>query len=308
MSEAVTSGNRPQLLDQACRHAGYPAGARLIRHFANAVYLLAGAPIVARVGYGADAATRAGTASTVTRWLIERGFPATAPADLPSGANQPLVIGPATAPAVVTFWRYYPQPTDKGWPDTAVLGNIAGALHHLPDRPSGLSEYQPLRTLGATVRDPAARQALTAEEHAWLLRRIDDLREEYRHLSFPLGRGPIHADLYTGNLLWNTGHRTPVVLGDWDSVCLGPREIDLIPTYAEPRFGIDPATVDTFAHTYGHDLRDWAGYHTLYDIRELSTLTALIRLSPSKPTLRRELAHRLCTLIHRDRTTAWHGQ
>ncbi|MFY1633597.1 phosphotransferase [Solwaraspora sp. WMMB335] len=311
MSPGADRHRRPEnlqaALDAACLRAGYPSGARLIRHFANAVYLLDAVPVVARIGYGPGVVDKARTAINVTRWLLDQGFPATAPTDLPSGEAQPLILGPADAPTVVSFWRYYAQPEHTGWPDTRILGRLAAALHQVPDNPPSLPQYQPLRTLTSTVQAPAARQALTDDEHTWLTRRIKELRDEYHGLQFPLGHGLIHADLYTGNLLWNAGpHRA--VLGDWDSVSIGPLEIDLIPTYAETRFGVDPATVDAFAHAYGHDLRHWPGYDTLYNIRELSTLTALIRLAPGNPRLRGELAHRLNTLSRADRSTRWQGQ
>jgi hypothetical protein len=308
------SSNRPpadltDLVDEVCRRAGYPPGASLLRHFANAVYLLTDAPVVARVGYGPHAVAKATTAIAVTRWLIEQDFPVTAPADLPSGANQPLISYRSDQPVVTTFWRYYPQPAGIGWPDTAALGHVASALHKLSEPPTTLPSYQPLRTLATTVNDPAARLALSEEEHAWLAGRIDKLRTAFAELRFPLGRGLIHGDMYTGNLLWNTAdQRHPVVLGDWDSVCLGPREIDLIPTYAEPRFGVDLATVDAFADAYGQDLRRWDGYDVLYDVRELSTLTALIRLAPGSARLKTELVHRLDLLMSGDRATRWRGQ
>lgn len=295
-------------LNDACRRAGYPPGATLIRHFANAVYLLNAVPVVARVGYGLIAYSKARTAITATRWLTGREFPITEPASLPSGAQQPLVLGSDDDPVVVTFWRYYPQPTGTGWPDTAALGRVAAALHRFSSKPPGLADYLPLRTFEAVLQEPAARLSLTERDHEWLTKRIKDLRREFDELDFPLGRGLIHADLYNGNLLWNTGGDPEVVLGDWDSVCLGPREVDLIPTYAEPRFGVDPATVDAFAAAYGYDLRRWAGYETLHEIRELSTLTALIQLAPANPRLRAELDHRLGTLVVGDRTTRWHGQ
>ncbi|HUZ26346.1 MAG TPA: aminoglycoside phosphotransferase family protein [Streptosporangiaceae bacterium] len=299
----------PDLLRQACRLAGYPPGARLIRHFANAVYLLEQAPVVARVGYGTGVAAKASTAIAVTRWLIEHGFPATAPAQLPSGAGQPVVLGPISRPVSITFWRHYPQPPGGAWPDTAALASIAKSLHSLPPPPIDLPHYQPLRSLDAAVSDPAALLALSEDQRSWLTSRIDELRQRFAELDFPLGHGLIHADLYTGNLLWNTSDAcSPVVLGDWDSVCVGPRVIDLIPTYAEARFGVDQATVDVFAHAYGHELRAWDGYEVLYDLRELSTLTALIRLAPSNARLGNELAHRLALLMKGDRATPWHGQ
>jgi len=113
--------------------------------------------------------------------------------------------------------------------------------------------------------------------------------------------------MYTGNLLWS-GDDHSVVLGDWDSVCFGPREIDLAPTFTATRFGLDVASVDRFAAEYGYDLRAWSGYSTLRAIRELSTLTALVRLAPNKPASARELQHRLDTLRQGDATALWTRQ
>jgi len=297
------------LVDEACHRAGYPSGATLIRHFANAVYLLDNAPVVVRVGYSLAAAAKARTALTVVRWLIAKDFPATAPADPPTGAEQPLVFDSMGQPVTVTFWHYYPQPLGVGWPGTDVLGTVASALHELPTPPFELAQFEPLRTMTAVVRDPAARLALNKAERVWLAGRLVELRATFRELDSPLGRGLIHADMYTGNLLWSsTADHGPVLLGDWDSVCFGPREIDLIPTYAEPRFGTDPATVDAFVRSYGYDLRQWSGFQVLYDIRELSTLSALIRLAPTNAASRAELRHRLGLLMHGDRVTPWHGQ
>lgn len=59
------------VLDTACQVAGYPKGVRLLRHFANAVYLLDHAPVVARVSYTLDAAQRARTSLAVVDWLTE---------------------------------------------------------------------------------------------------------------------------------------------------------------------------------------------------------------------------------------------
>src|SRR5262249_35320626 len=115
------------------------------------------------------------------------------------------------------------------------------------------------------------------------------------------------GDMYAGNLLWR-GDDRHVVLGDWDSACLGPREIDLAPTFTAIRFGLDVFSVDRFAVEYGYDLRAWSGYPTLRAIREVSTLTALVRLAPNTPALARELRHRLDTLMHENVDALWTPQ
>jgi hypothetical protein len=79
------------------------AGARLIHHYSNAIYLLPAQNAVARITYGRDAAERVTRSQAVTRWLArEYRFPATQPLD----DN----ISPVTVnSAVVSFWAYPPR-------------------------------------------------------------------------------------------------------------------------------------------------------------------------------------------------------
>ena len=103
----------------------------------------------------------------------------------------------------------------------------------------------------------------------------------------------IHGDAYRGNLL-RDGQL--VVLADWDAVSTGPREVDLIPTLQATRFGLPEDQRDVFIAAYGQDIRSWDGYPVLRDIRELSTLTALLRDGHVDTGGRRELRIRLQSL------------
>ena len=103
----------------------------------------------------------------------------------------------------------------------------------------------------------------------------------------------IHGDAWWGNLLRNGDQ---VVLSDWDAVSTGPRETDLIPTLQATRFGLPPAQRHAFIKAYGHDIRDWDGYPVLRDIRELSTLSALLRDGSASPPARCELQARIRSL------------
>jgi aminoglycoside phosphotransferase (APT) family kinase protein len=111
----------------------------------------------------------------------------------------------------------------------------------------------------------------------------------------------IHGDAYRGNLL-RDGHR--VVLADWDAVSTGPREIDLVPTLQAPRFGLPEAQRDAFISAYGQDIRSWDGYPVLRDIRELSTMSALLRDGHVDPAAAQELQVRLRSL-HADDDRQW---
>jgi hypothetical protein len=293
-------------LIRASRVAGFPhRDHQLLRHVANAVYLLPDVPVVARVGYTAGVVTRSRRAVDIARWLARRGFPVTAPAEPPTGVGQPVVLEAQAGPVAVTFWRYYPQTTDRTLEPTH-LAAVARRLHALPDWPRiPLPRFTPLLAVRRALAEPAATRALTATERTWLSHRIRQVRADYHQLDSKLGTGLLHGDLYLGNLLW--GGRNPV-LADWDTVCIGPREVDLAPTCTAVRFGLAPAAVDRFAEVYGHDLRTWSGYPVLRTIRELSTLDTLIRSAPTRPASAAELRHRLGTLRRDDTATLWHPQ
>jgi hypothetical protein len=84
-----------------------------------------------------------------------------------------------------------------------------------------------------------------------------------------------------------------VVLADWDEVSTGPREVDLVPTLQARRFGLPTAQCEAFIAAYGRDIRSWAGYQVLHDIRELSTTSALLRDGHTNVTAQDELKIRL---------------
>lgn len=285
----------------ACRRNGLDAaGAELIHHYSNAVYLLPAEPAIARIAVDADAA-RLRITQKVTAWLDTEGFAATTP--LPHA--ELVEVDDHTC---VTFWTYYPQPDpDRHEPFTSAhLGALIKALHSTGEPPAELADWIPLETLGRVLHTPAATAALNADERDWLIRRLDDLRVELRELSWPLGRGLIHGDAWAGNLLWNTTtHPATPLLGDWDSVSRGPREVDLIPTWhAATRYGRDEAWIKAFVDQYGYDLRDGAGYNVLLTMRDLAQLPGPIRRA-SSPPYAAVLRQRLGAIRAGDRTSTW---
>jgi Ser/Thr protein kinase RdoA (MazF antagonist) len=153
-----------------------------------------------------------------------------------------------------------------------------------------LAAYQPLVSVRRAVE---ASRVIDEEERGWLRTRCEQLQAAYCKLSFQLPDGMIHGDAWRGNLL-RDGQR--VVLADWDTVSTGHREIDLIPTLQAPRFGLPETQCDAFVAAYGRDIRSWDGYPVLHDMRELSTLSAILRDGHADPAASRELAIRLRSL------------
>jgi len=296
------------VLTGACEQAGLPTGARLLRHYSNAVYLLDEAPLVAKVAWLPGALRRARTAVAIAGWLAGAGFPATAPASLPTAAAaQPITLTWQGHQMAVTFWRHYPQPAGSP-PGSRALASIAAQLHRLPAPPVALPTYQPLTELEAALTPPT-HPVIDQVRRDWLLSTITRLRHAYRRLDPPLGRGLIHADLVGGNLLWDTAAGPAgVVLADWDTACIGPREVDLLATCHQPRYGTPRACVEEFTDQYGYDPAGWPGYPTLFQIRELNTLTPLIHHAATDPASAVELQHRLATLTGGDRHIPWNPQ
>jgi aminoglycoside phosphotransferase (APT) family kinase protein len=273
----------PLALRQAAEQCALNArDARLLRLFATAVYHLPEADAVARVApvTSIDTLTQLDTSVRVTRWLNDVGFPAVEP--LP--VDQPVT----SRRCAVTFWRYLPQ---RGLaPRPADLGRLLRQLHGLGPAPVRLPTCQPLTSVHQAIESS---HAISEAERVWLSDRCEQLQNAYDCLTFALPAGMIHGDAYRGNLLRDE-HR--VVLADWDAVSNGPREIDLIPTLQATRFGLQADERDAFIAAYGQDIRGWAGYQTLHDIRELSTTTALLRDAHLNATRQQELRVRLRTL------------
>lgn len=284
----------------ACQQNGLDVGdARLIHHYSNAVYLLPAIPAVARISPGANPNTLR-TTQTVTSWLDQQGFGATAPL---AGAS--LVEVGTTA---VSFWTYYPQPDphDTQPLTSRHLGTLIKALHRTRQPPGDLPDWRPLESLGRVLESAAARDALAPDELGWLQRRVIEVRAELAELTWPLGNGLIHGDAWAGNLLWDQRNDVPrAILGDWDSVSHGPREVDLIPTWhAAVRYGRDQDWIRDFVAEYGYDLRDWAGYDPLLAMRDLAQLPGPLRRAENPPHAA-ALRQRLGAIRAQDRTSTW---
>ena len=302
--ELVTTTGQPEhwlAMRQASAAVGLDtAGARLIHHYSNAIYLLPAHDAVARITYGHDAAERVTRSQVITRWLGQQHqFPATQPLNNTS----PVTVNSA----VVSFWAYYPQPQNASPLTSEQLAVLLHLLHHIATPPVALPAWIPLASLHATVSDQALSVVLTGDERTWIMARITEVRDKIAGLSWPLGTGLIHGDAWAGNLLsCPSAPPAGVVLGDWDWVSAGPREIDLIPTWhAAARYGKPASWVSDFASQYGYDLAGWEGYPVLMAMRDLVQLSGPIRRARDSEPHRRVLRQRLDSLRYGDPTSVW---
>jgi aminoglycoside phosphotransferase (APT) family kinase protein len=163
-----------------------------------------------------------------------------------------------------------------------------------------LPQYQPLASLPEAV---TTSDCLSNGDRAWLLDERDLLLSAYASLDWPLGVGLIHGDAYVGNLLMD-GSRA--VLGDWEEVSVGPRELDLANTYHTIRFGQPVSVLQEFTEAYGRDITAWPGLAALIAIRDLHTLSSFIKRADCGDEIANdELHYRIGTLRRRDSTALW---
>lgn len=285
------------LVRRACAEQNLDAsGLRLIRHYSNAVIAVPAENAVARVATGPHDREQVRRSVRVTRWLVEHGYPSVAP--LPG--VEPVAVGPE---ATVSFWRYLPQPDPQTEFDSADLARLLAGLHELTPPALELAPWQPLVSLEEVLRRDSTPEVLSPAEHRWLLDRVEEVRADLAGREWPLGEGLVHGDAWLGNLMAGPGGP---VLGDWDRVVHGPREIDLVPTWhATRRYGRGPGWTERFTAVYGHDLARSPVYEDLMAMRDLAQLPGPLRRAPHSPAHRRALRQRLDALMVADTRSSW---
>jgi aminoglycoside phosphotransferase (APT) family kinase protein len=281
-------------LEAACAVAGLDARDAVLLHVrGNAVYHLPRVGVIARLrvvaGHPGTVRAQFTAALQVTAWLCRNGYPATEPLDL----DQPVAVGGHLA----TFWRYVTV-TSTDTRDLATLGRLIRRLHNLSHADISLPAANPLGSLRA---DLDGSDAITPANRQWLLARADDLEDQYQHTQWVLGTGLIHGDAHAGNLLHAS---SGVILGDWDSVSHGPRELDLVPTSMWYRYGRTRTEWDAFCAAYGVNPADLPDLPLLQKLRELQALAAYAR-NATDGAFRDELARRITSLKASNRTMAW---
>jgi hypothetical protein len=275
--------------------------ARLLRTHDSSIYLLPREDAVVRIVEATEEnRTRAGVSVTVTAWLVQVGFPSV----------EPLCPHPVeTGGMIATLWRYLPQPDRVDRLPLAALGQLLRELHGLPPPPFPVPPVDPLGRLRRAVAldDERREPVLSAGQRKWLDQRMREDSSAYSALTFPLGEGLIHNDAHVGNVLVAKSQPSGYVLADWDGVCRGPREIDLVQEGAPGnRFGLTEEQRREFSDAYGYDLASWPGWPVLRELRDLHSLAGHLRVSPVKPASRAELENRL-RILRAGTHDRWHG-
>ncbi|MBS2547778.1 aminoglycoside phosphotransferase family protein [Catenulispora sp. NL8] len=284
----------------ACASAGIdPADARLIHHYSNAIYYLPSAEAVIRITVGPADLEQVRLTQAVTRWLVQsHGFPATAPL----GTVEPVAL---ECGSVASFWEFHEQPVELKYSSTD-LAALLHRLHTIDDAiPVHLPSWVALTSLEGALAESVPETVLARDDVAWLKQEIVKVREQLTAIEWQLPPGLVHADAWAGNLLANSRPHG-LLLGDWDWVSHGPREVDLVPTWhAVRRYGRDNAWKSAFAAEYGYDLAHSPGYEALMHMRDMMQLTGPLRRASADQRYFTFLQQRFSGIRASDRSSQW---
>lgn len=289
-----TTSTAQDLLKKACSRLGLPhEGAELLRFGENAIFRLAGKPLVVRIGRSIEKLPIVSRELCVARWLDDEGVPVARPFD---GVAQPVVIDDHP----VSVWHLVEA--GRHGPGVEELAVLLRQVHALGACPCDLPALDPL---SLAERRLQAATELADSDRAFLLSRCDELRQKFVGLRFALPVGMVHGDAHTGNLLGEAGH---AVLTDFEAVANGPREWDLATlAMARSRFGLPADAYQRFIDLYGFDVMTWDGYDTLREIRELYMTAWLIQNLAEGSLVADEVALRIATIRNGDTTREWHA-
>jgi hypothetical protein len=158
------------VLREACKQSGLNSnGAELLRIGENAIFQLASAPIVVRIGRSADRLPRVERELCVARWLHAAKVPVVRVHD---EIEQPLMVDGHP----VTFWHAVTggEPT----PTQVDLARLLAAYHATPGCPCDLAVFEPLRTSQSRL---TRADGVGAADVDFLQHRIEYLTDQWTH-------------------------------------------------------------------------------------------------------------------------------
>jgi len=281
-----------EILAGVCATAGLdPTGATLIKCTANAVFRLASAPVVVRIGASAALRHRVEKVVHVATWLAEHDLPAVR---LLPGVDQPVQYDGYVA----TVWEAVPEGGRR--PRGRDLGKLLRRIHDLPQPASWLPAWRPLADVQARIGEAVD---LDPADLAFLQDRCDDVADRLSRLEFPSAPSLVHGDAHLGNLIASPAG--PVVC-DFDSSSLGPPEWDLTPlAVGVIRFGEPAGRYRELVRTYGVDVTRWSGFEVLRAVRELKLITSVLPIIASRPEVRAELFRRMADVRRGNTSARW---
>ena len=200
-----------------------------------------------------------------------------------------------------TLWEYLPS---GGPPSYQQFGQLVREFH---DRTAALElpvpDWKPLAT--ARQRLDVLAEHYSPDDMSLLEEWYSRIDAQLEQLKPALPRGIIHGQAERGNALVHDGRS---VFLDFERVCRGPREWDLIDTAVSTiRFNQPRDNYQDFADAYGYDVLAWEGFPILRRVWELRATTWLMQAATHSPERAAEAQVRIATWRHDEPMKVWRG-
>lgn len=270
-----------------------PTGLELLRFGNNGVFGV-GDHFVIRVARPTTPVDVTKREIQVAKTLNSAGVPVVRLADLP--VEQPL----STKGCLGTVWEYV-----RG--ERLMYRQFGDLTRHFHDRTDlldiDLPEWQPLAS--ARQRLDVLADQYPEEDIRLLNQWHERITEELGSLRPVLSPGVIHGQAEISNALMRGD--TAVFL-DFERVCIGPREWDLIDTAVGVlRFDRPRANYQDFAEAYGFDVMGWNCFDTLRRVWELRATTWLMQTETHSTARSDEVRIRIDTWRDDEPAKVWKG-
>ncbi|MBB5866697.1 aminoglycoside phosphotransferase [Allocatelliglobosispora scoriae] len=274
----------------AAAHALDDTGARLLRLTNNAVFALPQAAVVIRITRSQRAEARVAKGVELAHWFDRIDAPTIR---LAGPEQQPIWVNGLYA----TVWRYLPPSEPTLTPSD--LGPVLRQFHQLGLPPFELPAWNPVGDARRRLDDA---EALDDEDHRILTEWCDALEQRLTQFRGRQADTLVHGDAHVGNLLRDN---TRPVLCDFDPICIGPWQADLVAVaVGEDRFG-RPGAHRALADSYGYDVRHDDDWPLLREARELKMIAAVVPLLASAPGVAQEFRVRLDSITAGDAAARW---
>ncbi|WP_322756622.1 phosphotransferase enzyme family protein [Frankia sp. Cas3] len=279
-----------------------PPDLALLRFGENALYAYRDRGLVLRVARPDTRAEQVARTVDFVMRIAARGMEVAEPAAVP-GVRQPVV----TSTGVVTLWVYYETDTDCRVTPRE-LGGLLRHFHDLAISEKDLVEaWEPFALIRARL-DGARRDGIDQDLVDPLAALLASLESRVPDLTSELGIGVIHGDMHYGNVMCLPGRR--LLLIDFDQICRGPLEWDLVPNLVTfRRFEMSDEDYEEFSSAYGYDLRVSPHVGTFIALRELGMVTWLLQQYGTSASLDEEIRCRIDSINEPGaRATTWRAR
>jgi Ser/Thr protein kinase RdoA (MazF antagonist) len=255
-----TTATAKNILDTACSALGLSYDQlSLLRFGTNAIYHIKPNNLVVKISRPNVSQQEAIQEIEIMRWLDKNSFPTITPNPMTS---EPLSVYGSQ----VSVWPFIDS---HQLDDYQLFGELLKQLHAVPRPEFGLKECDPFQIINKKLEQLKTIESVSNQDVNILQEWSNWLKPQFFEQESELGSGILHGDAHIGNCLINKENNQPLMI-DFDFICYGPKEWDLIPEALGPRrFNLSRDFHQQFVNGYGYDIVDWPGFHIFALTREL---------------------------------------